>query len=66
VRGTETLPYDEAFAYVGLRLVRSPASTVQTPNTGQTRTREDYRLEEIKDAPAEARALRAAWLKGNS
>lgn len=64
VRGTETLPYDEAFAYVGLRLVKSPAATVQTPNTGQTRAREDYRLEEIKDAPADARARRAAWLKG--
>ena len=64
VRGTETLPYDEAFAHVGLRLVRSPAAPVQTPNTGQTHAREEYRLEEIKDAPADARALRAAWLKG--
>jgi predicted metalloprotease with PDZ domain len=63
VRGTEVLPYEEAFAYVGLRLVRSPASPVQTPNTGQTRAREEYRLEEIPNAPAEARALRAAWLK---
>jgi predicted metalloprotease with PDZ domain len=66
VRGTETLPYDEAFAYVGLRLVKSPAATVQTPNTGQPQTRVDYRLEEIPDATAGARALRAAWLKGNS
>ncbi|HEX8423565.1 MAG TPA: hypothetical protein VF634_09140 [Pyrinomonadaceae bacterium] len=63
VRGTEALPYEEAFAHVGLRLVRSPAGTVQTPNTGQTRAREDYRLEEMPNAPAEARALRAAWLK---
>lgn len=64
VRGVETLPYEEAFAYVGLRLVKTPADTAKTPNTGPSRTREDYRLTEIKDAPAEARALRAAWLKG--
>ena len=25
----------------------------------------DYRIEEMKDAPAEAKAFRAAWLKGN-
>ena len=70
VRSTERLPYEEALAYVGLRLVKSPASpppspAAQTPNTGQPQqTREDYRLEEITDAPAQARALRAAWLKG--
>lgn len=64
VRSTDMLPYDEAFAYVGLRLVKSPApTTAQTPNAGQTPTREQYRLEEIPNAPAEARALRAAWLK---
>ena len=63
VRGTETLPYEEAFAYVGLRLVKTPGETAQTPNTGQTLTRQDYRIEEIPNAPAEARALRAAWLK---
>ncbi|HKP71971.1 MAG TPA: hypothetical protein VJT82_03470, partial [Pyrinomonadaceae bacterium] len=77
VRGVEPLPYDEALAYVGLRLVKStptaaPPNGTQPPNTTQTsnatqqpqRTRYDYRLEEIKDAPAQARALRAAWLKG--
>ncbi|HEY1403671.1 MAG TPA: hypothetical protein VGB05_06055, partial [Pyrinomonadaceae bacterium] len=64
VRAAESLPYEEAFAYVGLRLVRTPGEAARTPNTGQTLTRQTYRLEEIKDAPAEARALRAAWLKG--
>ncbi|HLL72957.1 MAG TPA: hypothetical protein VK363_16060 [Pyrinomonadaceae bacterium] len=72
VAGVEPLPFEEAFAYVGLRLVKTPASAAkppqQTPAATQTtpqRTRYDYRLEEIKDAPAEARALRAAWLKGS-
>ncbi len=64
VRGTEPLPYEEAFAHVGLRLVKTPGDTIQTPDTGQARTRQNYRLEEIRDAPAEARARRAAWLKG--
>jgi predicted metalloprotease with PDZ domain len=64
VRGTERLPYEEAFAYVGLRLVKTPADAAQKPGATQTRTRQNYRLEEIKDAPAEARARRAAWLKG--
>ncbi|MDX6271864.1 MAG: hypothetical protein QOD28_3087 [Acidobacteriota bacterium] len=69
VRGTEPLPYDEAFAHVGLRLVKTPvtaaaAAGAQTPDPANTKTRYNYRLEEIKDAPAEARALRAAWLKG--
>ncbi|MDQ1522748.1 MAG: hypothetical protein QOE47_672, partial [Pyrinomonadaceae bacterium] len=69
VRGTDPLPYDEAFAHVGLRLVKTPvtaaaAAGAQTPDPANTKTRYNYRLEEIKDAPAEARALRAAWLKG--
>jgi len=64
VRGTEPLPYEEAFAYVGLRLVKSPADAAQTPGAANRPPRQNYRLEEIKDATAEARALRAAWLKG--
>jgi predicted metalloprotease with PDZ domain len=64
VRGTEPLPYEEAFAHVGLRLVKTPAAATQTPNTAQTPARQNYRLEEIKDATAQARTLRAAWLKG--
>jgi predicted metalloprotease with PDZ domain len=66
VRGVEPLPYEEAFAHVGLRFTKTPGQTVQTPNTGQTLLRHDYRLEENKDATAEALALRAAWLKGKS
>ena len=50
VRGTEPLPYDEAFAQVGLRLVK----------TG----RNDYRIEELPDASAQAKELRRAWLQG--
>ncbi len=66
VRGVEPLPYAEAFASVGLRLVGTPADPVKTPNTGQSHARQKYSLEEIKDAPAEARALRAAWLDGRN
>jgi len=66
VRGTEPLPYEEAFAHVGLRLVKSPADATQkTSSAAQTTTpRQNYRLEEIKDAPVQARALRVAWLTG--
>jgi predicted metalloprotease with PDZ domain len=64
VRGTEPPPYEEAFAYVGLRLLKSPADAVQTPGAANRPPRQNYRLEEIRDATAEARALRAAWLKG--
>ncbi|HEY9402145.1 MAG TPA: hypothetical protein VIQ24_05590 [Pyrinomonadaceae bacterium] len=65
VRGTEPLPYEEAFAHVGLRLVKTPADASQkTPNAAQTTPRQNYRLEEIRDAPPGARALRAAWLTG--
>jgi predicted metalloprotease with PDZ domain len=64
VRGTEPLPYEEAFAHVGLRLVKAPADAAQTSNAAASAPRFNYRLEEIKDAPAEARTLRAAWMKG--
>jgi predicted metalloprotease with PDZ domain len=69
VRGTEPLPYEEAFAHVGLRLVRTaaPAAAAGAQASGAAGAparRHSYRLEEIKDAPAQARALRAAWLKG--
>jgi len=62
VRGTEPLPYDEALAHVGLRLVKTPATAKRARKTPPAAA--DFRIEEIKDAPAEARALRAAWLKG--
>jgi predicted metalloprotease with PDZ domain len=46
-------PYEEALAYVGLRLVR-------TPEAGRTA----YRIEKDDKAPPAARALREAWLNG--
>ncbi|PYS88683.1 MAG: hypothetical protein DMF64_19985 [Acidobacteria bacterium] len=52
VRGTEPLPYDEAFAQVGLRLVRSG--------------RNDYRIEELPNVSTQAQELRRAWLQGTA
>jgi predicted metalloprotease with PDZ domain len=60
--GVEPPPYDEAFAYVGLRLVRSPEESAQ--NTAAP-ARNIYRIEEDAHATPEARALREAWLKGS-
>ncbi len=56
VRDTQTPPYDEAFAAVGLRLVQSAPR--DKPE------RKEYRVEEVKDASPETRALRVAWLSG--
>jgi predicted metalloprotease with PDZ domain len=53
VYGVEPPPYDEAFSYVGLRLVRAPDG----PRT-------NYRIEKDDKASPEALALRAAWLAG--
>jgi len=61
VRGTEPLPYDEALAHVGLRLVKTSATAKRKQKTPP---RDEFRIEEIRDASTEARALRAAWLKG--
>lgn len=47
VYGVEPPPYEEAFAYLGLRFTSAP-----------------YRVEKDDKAPAEARALREAWLNG--
>jgi predicted metalloprotease with PDZ domain len=49
----ETLPYEEALAYVGLRLKRTTESA-----------RTSYRIERDDKATPEAVALREAWLKG--
>jgi predicted metalloprotease with PDZ domain len=57
VHGTETLPYEEALAHVGLRLTRSTTTTADAPRTF-------YHIERDDKAPPEARALREAWLKG--
>ena len=68
VRGTEPPPYEEAFTYVGLRLARRPQARAASPAASGAATPAPasvaYRLEEIESATAEARALRAAWLKG--
>jgi predicted metalloprotease with PDZ domain len=52
-RGTEQLHYDEALAHVGLRLVRPPAAA---PNHN------NYHIEELPNATAQAKELRRAWL----
>jgi predicted metalloprotease with PDZ domain len=70
VRGVETPPYDEALATVGLRLVReaarsTPANTSLTQKASHRRSQNySYRIVERRDASPQARALRAAWLKG--
>lgn len=68
VRGVETPPYDQALATVGLRLVRANASrrarAVNSTRETQTVPKPDeYRIEELRDASPQARALRAAWMK---
>ncbi|MBA3441811.1 MAG: M61 family metallopeptidase [Pyrinomonadaceae bacterium] len=68
VRSVETPPYDEAFAYVGLRLVRRPRGepdkTTSAPEGEDVQSLSDYRIEEDPKASPEARAARAAWLNG--
>ena len=59
VRGTDPPPYDEALAHVGLRLTR-------TPRIEGGQMRDEYRIEEIENATAEARRLRDAWLSGSA
>jgi predicted metalloprotease with PDZ domain len=56
VRGTEPLPYEDAFARVGLRLTQTP--------TGSGRN--NYRLEALPNASVQAKELRQAWLKGTT
>jgi predicted metalloprotease with PDZ domain len=58
VYGVEPPPYDEALAYVGLRLVHPPPQAIAMARAG-------YRIEEDDRATPEARALREAWLKGS-
>jgi len=68
VRGVETPPYNQALATVGLHLVRTTASrrarSVNSTRETQTAPQpDDYRIEELRDASPQARALRAAWMK---
>jgi predicted metalloprotease with PDZ domain len=68
VYGVEPPPYDEALAYVGLRLVRAPeerrpSNAALTAAPGDTAMRTTYRIVRDDKASPEARALREAWLK---
>lgn len=58
VRGVEMPPYDEGLEFVGMKLTRT-AATRNSMNFTQ------YKIEELPDASSQARAQRAAWLKGN-
>jgi predicted metalloprotease with PDZ domain len=66
VYGVEPPPYDEALAYVGLRLTRTQAASAQTTNTqATTPAQTTYIIEKNDKASPEALALREAWLRGN-
>jgi predicted metalloprotease with PDZ domain len=62
VYGVEPPPYEEALAYVGLRLVRTQEPRAPGPNAPEPRT--VYRIEKDDKASPEAVKLREAWLKG--
>lgn len=66
VYGVEPPPYEEALAYVGLRLVRTqekPAPAANGAAAAEPRT--VYRIEKDDKASPEAVKLREAWLKGS-
>jgi predicted metalloprotease with PDZ domain len=60
VYGVEPPPYDEALAYVGLRMTRTQETSTQPATPARTL----YRIEKDDKASPEALALREAWLKG--
>jgi len=62
VYGVEPPPYDEALAYVGLRIVRTQEPRASGPDAPEPRTL--YRIEKDDKAGPEAVKLREAWLKG--
>lgn len=62
VYGTAPPPYEEALAYVGLRLVRTQEPREPGANAPEPRT--VYRIEKDDKAGPEAIKLREAWLKG--
>lgn len=70
VRGVEPPPYDEAFAYVGLRLVRTPSNESKPTNdslSGESgQSLRAYRIEEDQNVTPEARSLRTSWLSGKA
>jgi len=63
VYGVEPPPYEEALAYVGLRMVRTQEPRTPGPNAA-AEPRTVYRIEKDDKAGPEAVALREAWLKG--
>lgn len=63
VYGTAPPPYEEALAYVGLRLVRTQEPRATGPNAPEPRIL--YRIEKDDKAGPEAIKLREAWLKGS-
>lgn len=60
VRGTEPLPYNEAFAQVGLRLIETPAKSDRADSPMK---HFEYRIEEMPNASTEAKEMRRAWMK---
>ena len=58
VRGVETLPYQEAFAQVGLRLVREPRAPVTVGITADEEEKTSFRIAEVRpDSPASRAGL---------
>jgi len=58
IRGVETLPYDEAFAAVGLRLVRSPQGALFTGIVLDRNEQQDARIESLRaGSPAQEAGL---------
>ena len=58
VRGTETLPYKEAFAQVGLRFVREPRAPVTVGITADEEEKTIFRIANVRpDSPASRAGL---------
>ena len=58
VRGVEALPYQQAFAQVGLRLVREPRAPVTVGITADEEEKTSFRIAEVRpDSPASQAGL---------
>jgi predicted metalloprotease with PDZ domain len=58
VGGAETLPYNQAFAQVGLRLVREPRAPVTVGITADDQEKTSFRIAEVRpDSPASRAGL---------
>jgi predicted metalloprotease with PDZ domain len=64
VYGVVPPPYDEALAYVGLRMVRTQEQRPPGANGAPAETRTFYRIEKDDKAGPESVKLREEWLKG--